>query len=812
MKFKHRYVRFGTTFSSEAGTREAATSKPPADVPESDQRLFENELVVDVGGVCWGVAGETRRVIDHHFFRPDGQFPSASAAVLHQAGLIWSAFGARADAPETVWLVTHREPDYDAYCAKYLAQSIVNGTIPHDGWDRCGLPPDRWGAPPHDGAPWIDWLKPDVSRIACEPTRKSAVLLAASASYVDNARRFACPRNRAAHAVLQAAVVRGRPFLANGADILFDEMRRAIEERGMNPLFDSLLDGSAEFAPELALLDAQTDAYARDIKRSRRAIVNVKRADQSFRSWFDVVKERPLLDAAMAVQPPHSLAPHATVQMDGVYLRDPECLLFKEWAREDTVSSSAGHGFRFTAIAYSGGMSNGLLNRTRYIFAIDPEWADGCHLYDLWARLEQEEIKALHDPAWSELRTQLQTARAEANARHEETGRIGFLPRADSLAALFDDPWYDGQNYQCTIVDTPNRGTLIGRPGHRGDLADDPVAQVVQEMLELSSFVSDAAVVDVPATIADAERTRQTTPLAAAASLPPPHGGYFRIGSIALNKDLNVMHGMIAEQIGRALWPLLSRDVRPDVPRDFVERHLIRNAEWIGVWNRRGAVIAYKPAAADVARRFEDLFKTMASLTRSLTPLMAADQASQPELTVASAEQLVRQVAELKHQLVLPDNRLPALFFEATKLDEVLDMIRTINVSAVNRAEERRSRNLAEQVAANVEVVTRVQTVLEWIEVFLISVYAGHLWHMFATENEGFKHLIERTDWQLGGWAISVGVILFACMSGLALIKPWKHDVAGRSNATPRATEGGDKALERCQLYPGTDSAISGLK
>ena len=56
--------------------------------------LYANELVTDVGGTCWD-RNEPLAIIDHHFSR-DGQFPSASAAVLHKAKLIREKFAGRA--------------------------------------------------------------------------------------------------------------------------------------------------------------------------------------------------------------------------------------------------------------------------------------------------------------------------------------------------------------------------------------------------------------------------------------------------------------------------------------------------------------------------------------------------------------------------------------------------------------------------------------------------------------------------------------------------------------------------------------------
>src|SRR5262249_55428967 len=138
-------------------------------------------------------------------------------------------------------------------------------------------------------------------------------------------------------------------------------------------------------------------------------------------------------------------------------------------------------GFAFTSVAVSGGIGRDGHNCTRYIFAVDPERAHGCHLYNVWTRLQTAEVHALR------------SRKFELAEGHR--ARAEFHDRAGELGGLFDDPWYDGHNYRCAIVDTPNRGTFIGPSGVRSDLADDCVAMLVAEELELSCFASDVAIV-----------------------------------------------------------------------------------------------------------------------------------------------------------------------------------------------------------------------------------------------------------------------------------------------------------------------------
>ena len=102
--FRYRYVDFQTVFTGAPGPR---ASDQGLDSPGT---LYANELATDVGRTCWD-RNEPLAVLDHHFSR-DGQFPSASAAVLHKARLIRQKFASQDG--NVIWLVTHKQPDFDA--------------------------------------------------------------------------------------------------------------------------------------------------------------------------------------------------------------------------------------------------------------------------------------------------------------------------------------------------------------------------------------------------------------------------------------------------------------------------------------------------------------------------------------------------------------------------------------------------------------------------------------------------------------------------------------------------------------------------
>ena len=153
LTFRYRYVDFGTSFTGDPRIRPAASA---ADSPST---LFANELVTDVGGTCWG-SNEPLAIIDHHF-SVEGQFPSASAAVLHKAKLIRDKFGRSSF--DMIWLVSHKQPDFDAFCSMYLARRIIEAGENETNWETYGLHADAWVAPAARSK--INWFDPDLSHV-----------------------------------------------------------------------------------------------------------------------------------------------------------------------------------------------------------------------------------------------------------------------------------------------------------------------------------------------------------------------------------------------------------------------------------------------------------------------------------------------------------------------------------------------------------------------------------------------------------------------------------------------------------------------
>ena len=135
--FRRRLVHYGIRFKFTPGLRQLSSAN-------DSQLLYENEVVVDVGGSCLNQNGEDNLIFDHHFTSPEIAFPSASAAVLHNARAIHDTLQKRlaenvSDASTPVWIVTHQNPDFDALCSSFLVEAIIAQEselrVPLDGWE-----------------------------------------------------------------------------------------------------------------------------------------------------------------------------------------------------------------------------------------------------------------------------------------------------------------------------------------------------------------------------------------------------------------------------------------------------------------------------------------------------------------------------------------------------------------------------------------------------------------------------------------------------------------------------------------------------
>ncbi len=791
--FRYRYVDFGTVFTGAPGIRGAEDGK------NSPGTLYANELVTDVGGTCWD-RNEPLSIIDHHFSR-DGQFPSSSAAVLHKARLIRDKFAGQQN--EVVWLVTHKQPDFDAFCSLYLARWIIEAPDAAIDWEPWGLHSDGWLDTA--GSRKIDWFDPDINQVP--PAQRWALLLAGYASIVDNCRHLSCPREQALHSVLYAALKRGRDYLnqTSGAREFFDQVKTSLQEQQLNPIFDSVLENSAPFAPELAMLDHEAEAYDRDIRRSRKSIVYLPESEAPFPNFFKSVKDVALpREKNHPVKPTETSAEHLLladtfrIPTDGIYLRDPECSLFQEWARLDLENSSLGRGFEFTAIAYSRGRPAGTLNQNSnsYLFSIDPERANGRHLYTVWSRLQTKEVEALRD-------------RKQGNTLEADRSPRGFEKRVGE--SLFTDPWFDGQTCFGTMVATPNRGTMIGRPGVRNDLRDDPVVEAVRTDIEDSIYSTESPVSGPQVMLTDFSGAKDTADgppqhfdLDAPQLIPVPRERHFRFGVVALRADVPITPGNssrrgLAEQISETLWQVLYPDLPFEKPADFSERHLVVTADYVGVWGQRGIVLAHKRALAsdeghqirqqgEVALR--DDFAGLVALTRDIDQWIAEGEpepTTSPDETpmagrksssnllanrVARGEQLARRAAQVQSNLALPDRDLLRRFSDAIGIEQLLGTLRDLN----RAAEEGQRREKLDQQSAgteeNIRIGSAVQRRLEWLEVFLVGFCATGMMALFTGRFPGPDHAWGTPFVLLGG--------LFSLLFAAWIVKPWEPASGGK--------------------------------
>jgi len=773
--FRYRYVDFGTSFTGDP------RSRGPESGDEMPGTLFANALVTDVGGTCWG-ANEPLAVIDHHFLR-ESQFPSASAAVLHKAAQIRQRFGNQ----DLIWLVTHKEPDFDAFCSMYLARWIIEDPHAVIDWRNLGLQTEVW----IDSAEGtrFDWFRPDLSAVL--PEHRWAFLLASYASVLESRRRISCPRQRALRSVLFAALKRGREYMCetSGATQFFDEVRSILQQQQLNPIFDSVLESSSLFSPELAMLDRESEAYQRDMHRARRSTVYLPESEAPSPDFFknhrdfahqDTRRGSTDLDAEHLL-----LSDTFRIPTDGIYLRDPECLLFQEWARVDIDNSSLGNGFEFTAIAYTGGRPEASTNKTDYQFAIDPERANGRHLYTVWSRLQTQEVECL--------RVRQQDVVAAPAQR-------GSLPGTATLGSLLADPWVGGQSRFGNAVSTPLRGTLLSPAGTRSDLRDDRVAEAVRTELEGSVYSAVSLVTGPQVRVFDFSGSAQGVDIApqqynlnSPLEIPAPPETYFRFASIRLRADVPIAAPNLATQIGETLWQVLYPEIPGETPSNFADKHLIVHVDCVGVWGDRGIAVAQKQdsaAGASVpdrqASEFRADFADIVALTRDIDRLTARWARAASELSVnpesppsgrrimdtegvqsivSTAEELARRAAQIKHSLAMPDRDLFRRFYEAIEIDQLLTTLRDVTLSASQHLRQHELAIQATQTELRANAVARVQSKLEWLEVFIVGFFAVGIIDVI-TRHVNLSNQVEDALVLLGG-PLFLGFTAW-------MLKPWR--------------------------------------
>jgi hypothetical protein len=717
--FRYRYVDIGTVF--RADPRQRAADDPDS----SPATLFANELACGVGDACWGTNQPLAVLDPHPRHKADRSASSAAFLVLQAAQLIAEKF---AHSGEVVWLVSHTQPDFDAFYSMYLARWIISEAGRNFDWTRYGLFPDEW-----DG---LDY-RASSSRVVFElsdvpPDYRWPLLLAGYASLLESRRPIACPLERDLRAVLLAALKRGRDYLSvdSGATEFFDEVRTAIERKQLNPAFDSVLEGSATFAPELAMLDREIAAYRRDLSRARMAVVYLPEAEAPTADFFE---DRKKATASEANAENLSLADTFRIPTDAIYLRDPECALFTEWARTDVQRSSLGRGFEFTATAYSNRIAAASGNMTDYVFAIDPNRAEGRHLFTVWSLLETREVEA-------------HRIRAEASpdVLHER-GSV-------EVEAVLADPWLGGQSQSSTLVESPRRGTLIGPAGTRGDLLDDPVAQAVRAELEHVLFAAKSllagpqvAIADLAATEAADDIERCYFDLNTPANLPAPDPGQFRFAGLRLRSDVPItVSGVLARQIAEVLWQALHPDL-PGVPYHELENLAVVTADSVGIWSERGVAVARKgvppPTELELVASdpLAETFSAVAALSRDIDRLTSAWIESESGATsrersrinaqqlATEGEEVARRALELQQTLTLPEHALVRKFADHIGLEKMMVALHDFNANVTEHLRQESATEDAHRQEKRAEDIARLQQKMKWLEVALVGFMALQL-------------------------------------------------------------------------------------
>ncbi len=204
----------------------------------------------------------------------------------------------------------------------------------------------------------------------------------------------------------------------------------------------------------------------------------------------------------------------------------------------------------------------------------------------------------------------------------------------------------------------------------------------------------------------------------------------------------------MAEQIGRLLWRVLDPESRSTAPSDFVERHLIRKANWVGIWSRQGIVIATKAGASQQAQQVQELCRELSAVATAIEDL--SHRSGEADELLVEGDELMRRVIHIKHELTLPENNLVRRFFEAIRLDELLHSLRDINSAAAqcaaaasNREHLKHQQEIAGKLQKNVERITAIQRIVHAIEYLVVAYYGVMLWgHLFPHYDEGLILLV----------------------------------------------------------------------
>ncbi|MBX9581130.1 MAG: hypothetical protein K2X87_12545 [Gemmataceae bacterium] len=345
----------------------------------------------------------------------------------------------------------------------------------------------------------------------------------------------------------------------------------------------------------------------------------------------------------------------------------------------------------------------------------------------------------------------------------------------------FDDPWYDGANYFCTIVVTPNRGTSIGPAGQAADLTDDPVAALVRLELEFKTLFAAGAEVeahDFPVAGGRPAEPPRRLGLADAGAQNAPAGDAYRFARVRLDPDLDLYRPGVARQVGALLWPHLHTRVPFDAAADGPRPCLAQGPGWVGVWGATGVAVAYQPAedGDGATAGLRDRFGELTAIVREAEAVIRA--ASKPAVLVpagteaAEAEardrdrlhDLLGRVRGIRHELATPQSKLLAEFYQASNLCDILEGIANTRHAVAQQEFAAAQLEHTKAQLEHTKEMEKVQKKLKYVEVFLISVYAVEAAHLIGQAFD-FPH-------RYVGWWLVAAAVLAGLLSANYLLQP----------------------------------------
>jgi len=319
-------------------------------------------------------------VLDHHQTQTENKYECAAQIIVDKPNLIFGSCNFNPDTTESVEIVLHEDPDFDCCASAYLASEVIKGKPP-------------------TGASLLAKYTADV-----DAGRKTL-----------NVKQYLTP---------YAAVLFLNYHLKNSTEstatdkLIVEEtvklMKKLTESMasGIDPDSTESLDWSKQPLLEIKnYINEDREKYLRDIN------------DRGRKKKVEIMKF-PVFRKDMS----------GTEEIDGLFINDPESIMFKYWARGDSINSPDEKGFALTIVTYS--------DSRRTVIATDPN--KPYFLPFLGQVLEIEEVTArrkLHG----------KDSRLFDDEGYRRKNRYHFNP----------DPWYDGRGHDYTIVDSPNSGSVL---------------------------------------------------------------------------------------------------------------------------------------------------------------------------------------------------------------------------------------------------------------------------------------------------------------------------------------------------------------